>query len=231
MLKFHDACEVIGEAYAGKDCKKKNRISQWMTEPLHIVNDELPHLTRILVGTSIHDTLNNGGVLFGIHENGTLKSCLLFREVDPSKEAKKGLLKRFADLCAIVQLKSTETTEFVDHAQLRHNVGTHVVRAQELEDSFTEWHQAYYCEKSHWYLTDIAVAPEYQGQGYGKEMMSTLTKLADRYRIDLYLECGTDISAFFGKFGFEELDVKQIPSTIEDVARSLAVSLMVRKSV
>jgi hypothetical protein len=154
MLKFHEACDVIGEAYAGKDYKNMNRISQWMMEPLHIIENELPHRTRTLVGTSIHDTLNNGGVLFGINENGTLRSSLLlFHEVNPLKETKQGLLKRFADLCAIVQLKSKETTEFVDHAQLHHNVNTHVVCAQELEDSFTEWHQGYYGEKSHWYLT------------------------------------------------------------------------------
>ena len=157
--------------------------------------------------------------------------ALIFREVDSRKETKKGLLKRFADLCAIVQLKSTETTEFVDHAQLRHNVGTHVVRAQKLEDSFTEWHQGYYGEKSHWYLSDVAVAPEYQGKGYGKDMMSTLTKLADRYQTDVYLECGTDITGFFCKFGFEELDVKQINSANEEGASTLAVSLMVRKPI
>ena len=74
MLKFHEACEVFGEAYAGKDCKKMNTIFQWMMEPLHIVKAALPHLITSVVGNSIHDTLNNGGVLFGINENGKLKS-------------------------------------------------------------------------------------------------------------------------------------------------------------
>lgn len=232
MLNFHEASDLFGESYAGKSScsKRSNGITHWMMEPLNMTEEYLIHLMTVAVGISIQDTLHNGGILFGINEGGILKAGLIFCEVRPSKDSRSRPLKRFADLYALVHIKSAGMPASVDHRQRSHVVGAYVDRAQQLEDSFTEWHRCYCYDKPHWYLTDLAVGSEHQGKGYAKELISTLAKLADRYLMDIYLECSTNVTGFFSKFGFEQIDVNQtIAATKEDFSK-LEVSLMIRKA-
>ena len=233
LLTFEAATKVVLESCTGLGShERRNAITQWMMEPVTLSEGDLSYVTTSAICNQIRDTLDNGGILFGIEECGDLKACLMYREVVPSKEKQNGPLRRCTDVLAqhyaIVPPMSLGATLLDAEKRQRHAVGQYVNRSRLLEDAFTEWHSFYSPQKPHWYLSDLAVASKCQGKGFGKEMMTTFCKLADRYQMEVYLECGTNVTDFFLGFGFKELAVKDACPSNEECCSPLEVSIMLR---
>lgn len=53
-------------------------------------------------------------------------------------------------------------------------------------------------------IYDVAVLPEYQGQGLGREMLAYLLAHLKVWRV--ILVCDPDVEDFYGKFGFEKMN-------------------------
>lgn len=238
-ISFDEARAVVGGAYAGTSgIDTNNSITQWMMDPLNLPQEARPSVFKCSVGHPIHDTLACGGTLFGIKENGNLKSCLVFREYDVTKEDKGSILKSFIDLlshtCASNLMKSSSNGVpqlFTDRNQ-RKRLGSYMTRADHLEMACTKWHNTYGSKQRHWYLSDIAVDPEAQRKGYGREMMAALTHLADRYDKEVYLECGTGLTAFFQKFRFNVVAEQNLSvGDNKEYGENLAISLLIRKPI
>lgn len=229
-LTFDAATKVVLESCTGLGSHVRNAITQWMMEPVTTCEGDLSYVTTSVICNQMRDTLNNGGILFGIEEDAVLKTCLIFREV--SDEKPNGPLKLYTDVLAqhfaIVPPVSLGTTLLDAEKRQRQAVGKYVSRSMHLEDALTEWHSVYSPQKPHWYLSELAVASNYQGKGFGKEIMSTFCKLADRYQMDVYMECGTNVTDFFLGFDFRELAVKEVCPSNEERCNPLEVSIMLR---
>ncbi|KAF2074879.1 hypothetical protein CYY_003798 [Polysphondylium violaceum] len=68
---------------------------------------------------------------------------------------------------------------------------------------FTEKvHQQHTRGKLHWYINCITVHPSKQKSGYGKELISTVLRLADSQRVHCYTECDKASLDFFTSLDF-----------------------------
>lgn len=231
-MTFDAASKLVLASCTGIGTQQKNALSQWMMEPVNMSEGDLSFVTTSAICNQMRDTIGNGGVMFGIEEDEVLKACLIYREIDPSKGKPNGPLKRCSDVLAqnfsIVPPIGLGTTNLEAEQRRRRAVGEYVNRALHLEDAFTEWHESYSPQHTHWYLSDVAVAPIHQGKGFGQEMMTTFCKLADRYQVEVYLECGTGVTDFFLAFGFKEVALRQAWTSNEEPGNTLEVSILVR---
>jgi len=61
--------------------------------------------------------------------------------------------------------------------------------------------------RSYIYLMVIGVAPEFQGQGYGKTLLNELIRESEASRLPVYLETSTEKNvSMYERFGFKVLD-------------------------
>ncbi|MEM6316683.1 MAG: GNAT family N-acetyltransferase [Bacteroidota bacterium] len=57
---------------------------------------------------------------------------------------------------------------------------------------------------NYWYLSILAVAPKYQGYGYGRQLLQPILRQADELNMPTYLETFTEGNlVFYGKLGYE----------------------------
>src|SRR5687767_11749142 len=78
--------------------------------------------------------------------------------------------------------------------------------APELMDDlvgFSEVMATMHLHEPHWYLPMIGVLPEYQGKGYGSQLLSYATAIADRDHLPAFLEATTpDSRRLYERHGF-----------------------------
>lgn len=67
--------------------------------------------------------------------------------------------------------------------------------------------------ETHWYIMMVGAAPEYNGKGFGRELMEKIGDLADEAGALCYLECAHSNFHFYEKMGFS-VAAKQV---IEDL--------------
>jgi len=59
-------------------------------------------------------------------------------------------------------------------------------------------------EDHYWYLSILAVAKEYQGQGFGRQLLAPVLAEADRLNTPTFLETFTEVNLiFYEKLGYE----------------------------
>lgn len=64
----------------------------------------------------------------------------------------------------------------------------------------------------HWYLSELGVRPQNQGQGLGSQLMFEVLALCDRAGVPAYLESSTEGSrALYARQGFELADTIRMP--------------------
>ena len=67
---------------------------------------------------------------------------------------------------------------------------------EEMEETVIEDH--------YWYLSILAVAKKYQGQGFGRQLLAPVLAEADRLQTPTFLETFTAVNLiFYGKLGYE----------------------------
>jgi hypothetical protein len=164
-----------------------------------------------------------------------LQACVVFREYNPAKEGTKGILRLMVELmshtCAYLEKKEENAGILLlcDRKQMA-LLGNFMIRADELEILSASWHAKYGPPGVHWYLSNVAA--KVSGHGHGTRLMIALTKMADRYDMDVYhLECGPGENVdFFSKFDFQVVGVEELifDGTSTTTTSLLQLHLMVR---
>jgi ribosomal protein S18 acetylase RimI-like enzyme len=86
--------------------------------------------------------------------------------------------------------------------------GLGLPRAARLQKFF----DAHHIEEPHYYVRYIGVAPPFQGQGLGAELLRPTLDRCDEEGLPAYLEASTERSArFYARLGFEHLGELQVP--------------------
>lgn len=86
--------------------------------------------------------------------------------------------------------------------------------------------------ESHIYCHITAVDPTQQGKGIGGELLATLTDLADKLNLPVYLESTPRAASLYGRHGFQTLN-RRITHTAEDLGTDsdVEIPLMLRMPV
>ncbi len=83
-------------------------------------------------------------------------------------------------------------------------------RAQKLVKLTNAAHKRH-AAHNHWFICMVGVAPEYQGRGYGKQLLAFICRLADADNVDVYLETyGARNVKFYASFGFNVVDTIEL---------------------
>ncbi|HEY2354056.1 MAG TPA: GNAT family N-acetyltransferase [Gaiellaceae bacterium] len=87
-------------------------------------------------------------------------------------------------------------------------LGANLPRAARLQKFF----ELHHIEEPHYYIRYIGVAPPFQGQGLGAELLRPTLDRCDRAGVPAYLEASSERSArFYARLGFEHLGELQVP--------------------
>jgi len=87
-------------------------------------------------------------------------------------------------------------------------LGIRLQRAGRLQKFFALHH----ISEPHYYIRYIGVAPPFQGQGLGAELLRPTLDRADEEGVPAYLEASTERSArFYARLGFEHLGELEVP--------------------
>jgi GNAT superfamily N-acetyltransferase len=87
-------------------------------------------------------------------------------------------------------------------------LGASLPRATRLQRFF----ELHHIKEPHYYIRYIGVAPPFQGQGVGAELLRPTLDRCDAEGVAAYLEASTERSAaFYARLGFEHLGELQVP--------------------
>jgi GNAT superfamily N-acetyltransferase len=232
-MSFTEIVGLMEAAYLGSGASstKGDELTHWVTgtEPDESYGSKTLLESRI-IPSQIQNAINHEAIIFGIKQDEDLMACITFQQIDPTRKTNVGVFKRFVDVASASFAYLPNLFEKPRGKSRRSPLVRSVSRAQQLEDSLGEWHSRFGSDKPYWYLVGIAVAPDNQGHGLGAEIVTTFVKLADRYNMDIYLECGTNVVAFFSKFDFEILCINQTSSKDSMEFSTLDISIMIRRS-
>ena len=97
-------------------------------------------------------------------------------------------------------------------------VGIKPLRVILAQDSAVQKKHAELMPHEHWYLEILAVAPEYQGHGYGSRLMHTMLERIDESGLPCYVETdGEKNIAIYRHFGFETVKEFSLPYTTDKI--------------
>ena len=87
-------------------------------------------------------------------------------------------------------------------------LGASLPRATRLQRFF----EAHHISEPHYYIRYVGVAPPFQGQGLGAELLRPTLDRCDEEGVPAYLEASTERSAaLYARLGFEHLGELQVP--------------------
>ena len=89
-------------------------------------------------------------------------------------------------------------------------------------DEYVEKKHRELAPEKHWYLSVLAVDPEYQGNGYGSQLIRGMLSRIDEERLPCYVETeGEKNVAMYEHFGFEVLEEFEIPDSKDKLVAML----------
>ncbi len=89
-------------------------------------------------------------------------------------------------------------------------------------DEYVEKQHRELAPKRHWYLSVLAVGPEYQGSGYGSQLIRGMLPRMDEEGLSCYVETeGEQNVAIYEHFGFQVIEEFEIPDSKDKLAAML----------
>ena len=101
-------------------------------------------------------------------------------------------------------------------------------KAEAAIGAFKKYHKNHGPTGKHWYIYMVGVNPDYNGQGYGGELMRKVGSLADEVGMMCYLECGARNQPFYEKMGYEVVAKHVISDPDDTSGMPLEAYVMIR---
>jgi hypothetical protein len=236
---FDNVCTVVSRSFAGTETVAAEPITSWAFRdilPKEGVSGRVEAI-NFLVTFAIDDILRKGGIAFG-HPGGDddkqggllLQSCAIIREFDPAMEFKGShRWDNFVTVCRGVyfymraKIGGTLPAVFIGH---KNALKTLEEQGQLFSRDLKEGHKLFGPKGKHIYVFNIATDPDFQGRGYGSQLMTQINDISDSSGLPCYLECsGEKNRMFYEKFGYKT--TKQHP--LADKQGEILVEYMVRE--
>jgi ribosomal protein S18 acetylase RimI-like enzyme len=101
-------------------------------------------------------------------------------------------------------------------------VGRKALKKMEVFDQYVEKKHRKLAPFKHWYLAVLAVAPQYQGKGYGSKLLNGMLSKIDEEGLPCYVETeGEKNVSMYQHFGFKAIDKFVVPDSTETLVAML----------
>jgi GNAT superfamily N-acetyltransferase len=165
--------------------------------------------------------LRRGGIHYGHlnEEGGGLQLCSLLREFDPAVDFQNNMWDGFVDKVMVFWLVVRAKIGGALPSVFANSTTTRILeeRGKNIEKLMKEAHQNYGPKEKHIYAVIFATDPDYQGQGYGGQLMKQAGEIADASSQSCYLErSGEKNRTFYEKFGYKVAREELIKDEIDD---------------
>lgn len=221
-ITFHEARKLIGPCFGMLE-----PITQWIFEPCPNPKDE--KLNAMATGTRIYQILcTQGGTVLGTRdEQGMLESAIVVGEHDSSQaitfwQNVKDALTFIAAL--IVIYWDTGLPPELTSRKMKDARREVYDRVDILDEVFDHQHSKFGPKGPHWYIYYVAVNPNSQGKGIGRDIMHRLGRAADEQQMACYLETSGERNIrFYESMGYEVTN----RCVLEDGKKTSSVSCVV----
>jgi GNAT superfamily N-acetyltransferase len=216
---FDNICTAVSRSFAGSETAAAEPICSW------VFRDVLPKEGasgrvegfKFLMTFAIDEVLRKGGIAFGHPDDKSdgLQSCAIIREFDPAIEFEGShrwddFVTEFMGVYFYLRAKIGGTLPVVFIEDNKTAMKTLEEQGQLFIRDLKEGHKLYGPKGKHIYIFNLATDPDFQGRGYGKQMMTQINDISDASGLPCYLECsGEKNRSFYEKFGYKT--VKQHP--------------------
>eukprot|EP00934_Nitzschia_sp_Nitz4_P007532 Nitzschia sp. Nitz4//scaffold14_size191712//57771//58655//NITZ4_001711-RA/size191712-processed-gene-0.265-mRNA-1//1//CDS//3329536891//7522//frame0 len=237
-LKTRDIAQMYGRSFAGTNEVRGEPIISWCTN--HMTGswfniEEKQKLAGFMMDVTLREALSQETLVVCKTVHGRVASSAVIVEVDPTRSGKRrSMWRRTKDgwnfSLALMKVLCTRKLPklFVDkeHREER----KHFLRKIEhLGVCLHDWHPRLGPQHKHWYVRIVGVDPDFNGQGFGRELMEQVHVLADTVGMDCFLEAGSWNVGFYQRVGYTVMTEQQIDDLWNPKAEAGDVSLLVRR--
>lgn len=236
-FSFDETRHVIGKAFAGKE-----KIAEWCLEPVssHLSDEAKLELVTFIASFSVHRAFSKGCVVFGRSYYMKDRACdipvsaLVVREMDLGKQ-EDFWVRCISRLREILLAAKLGITDGIPSIMKMHKEETSQVeaKANHIFSLFVKWRMELSSQMGAmpvWHVNILGTDPSHQRKGIGSALMHRLSELADQQSRTCFLECATDLKAFYEQFGYKAIAHKTIDDPTEK-GEPIQVDIMVRSSV
>ena len=218
----------------------RRRLTDWLVNHLQdkdwYTPEEHQNTLSFMFGIGVDDVFQRKDVrplvIAQRNEQDELVSAAVVYEYDRSVEKgfRRTFMKHWRELKSFgIQALTRGRPELLSNKQYREDFQHFEQKADSTMASLPKWHQKFGPEQKHWYVFIVGVGPEHKGKGYGGELMTKISSLADEAGKLLYLESGVKNKTFYERMGYEVL-AKHTLSDPYDTSREPAEAyVMTRK--
>lgn len=241
--RLDSAIEVASKAFAGNKNTNPEPVFDWVLRDiigdLDMDDPERKAVFDFLLDMLVKDSLKLDTLVFGhdmtgsIEENNgidqdILGSVAVIENFDPSKSSSFFQTVQ-NEMSNLGQLGLAAIRGQLPSAISKPSNFVSLMRQMlVLQNLFKKAHIEYGPQEKHLYVRVVGMDPDFQGMGFGKQMMTAINDLADSRNQPAYLECAGDKNPrFYEKFGYKIVHEQKLDG---DDGSKCSVFLMVRES-
>lgn len=244
---FDEVCDAAARSFSGSETSPEEPIVSYTFRGMFPQqgHPERTDAYKFIMSFAIENNNRRSAIHFGhsistsneeaddtsnLRESPSLQSLAIVRECDPAIEFSgphrwDKFVSNFMGiwLYMTARFKGTIPSMFSDSKTMQ----LVEERGDDLDSTLKECHKFYGPQDKHIYVFCIGTDPNYQGRGYGKQLMNQISEIADSAGQACYLECGGDKNrSFYEKFGYKVVH-EQLLKDDKDGSEQLAF-MMVR---
>ena len=205
-VSFHDARRLIGPVFGAHE-----PLTMWMMESFE--NGKDANLNAFTMGFYIYEYLYaHGGTVLGKRSaNGTLEAAAVLGVHNGGTRSShgcwnwvKGAMIFTRALLSIFWHSPGGLSREMYHAKFTSERRQFDRRVDLMNKAYAHHRKKVGMEGKYWYVALVAVHPESQGKGLGREIMHRIGHIADQQQIACYLETFGDKNIrFYQSLGYE----------------------------
>jgi len=206
-LGFEETRRAIGRAFSGTDTQRGEPVFEWALD--HVRWDSVGakrDVVTFMAFTDMSDGLFTETLPLALRDEdtGDVIATANICEYDCSLARWKPIAQHLWQVVFVLwQVLQGHVPNFFFREKHRQDRDRMMAKVKLFMKQREEWHKRYCPIGRHWQVKNISVNPDYQGRGYGLELMRKLNWLADRQRIDCYLEtAGGGLRRFYELCGY-----------------------------
>jgi GNAT superfamily N-acetyltransferase len=231
---FDELCTVMGKSWAGTKAVSGEPAKEWMTNHVNYGPDAETKvdIATYYMGSSIAQAMRKGAVVLGRSVDGDITSALIVSEYEDSRsdiERPSSFLGEWWEFGVTLRLLALTIPTLIRCDVYQQEQDRSAIKASALSEMKQGYHNENISQGGYWSVEMVAIDPDCQGKGHGKELMDRLCRLADAADMPCRLEAaGTKNAYFYERAGFQVASQLSVDDPTDAASLPLEVSLMLR---